>query len=482
MVEHQQTKTEHHRQDRDADIETRAQSGGAAAVTGQADAAIVVERPAPGETVEIQPEPGRTYVLDFPPDQAEVGIDGDDLYLVFGEGSGEAASQIVFVDLAEVADSAEAPVFVIAGEPIDSGLLFGQAAAAAAGEPPLEEVAAGPGTTGGGVSAYSDDLGSSIELLEGAGVIGETTLDFGTLDLGDDMPPSVFAIAGIGDDDAPERINLVLVLDGSGSMQRDVTVDGQTMTGLEAIDAMVEQMLDDLAGAGDEAVRVHMVSFAERVKEAQTFDIVVDGAVDAAALQAAKDFVLQDGDDPLQLAKGGTNYEAGFAAALDWFNDDAGTLDDPDVNQTLFVSDGLPTHAFKGDGAGEVVAADSPQNGANHVLGQAKGPGGADGFSEFDALLGSFKGTAGAVDAIGIGPDAEGAAILGQLDDDGAVESWGGSPAPVLTLADLGLADAGHDNGAGQATGNTSAGGDSRPFSGDEQIIQEMLDGAQIAA
>lgn len=476
MFENQQPKAEGPCADRDAGVEERAQSG-AATVTGQAGAVVVVERPAPGETVEIQSAPGRTYVLDFAPDQAEVGVEGDDLYLVFDDGSdGAADSQIVFVGLVEVAESGDAPTFEVAGESIDSGLLVGQAvAAAAAEETSLEEVAAGPGATGGGTSEYSDEVGSTIDLLDGTGVIAETTLNFETLDLGEDTPPSLLAIAGVGDDDAPERINLALVLDASGSMQHDIVVDGQTMTGLEAIDALVERMLDDLAGGGDEAVRVHMASFAERVKEVQTFDIVVDGAVDATALQAAKDFVLQDGDDPLQLAKGGTNYEAGFSAAFDWFDIDANTLDDPDLNQTILISEGLPTHAFKGDGDGEVVGAGSAQNGANHVLGQAGGPGAPDGFSEYDALLGSFKGIGGAVDAIGIDPDADGQIILGQLDDDGTVERVGTSPAPVITLADLGL-----DSGPGPLPASGSGAADIGP--GDQQIIQQLLDGTHLAA
>ncbi|MPZ11757.1 MAG: hypothetical protein GEU89_16360, partial [Kiloniellaceae bacterium] len=47
--------------------ETTAPFGGAAVAVGQAGEAIVVNRPAPGQTVEIQAAPGQTYVLNFAP-------------------------------------------------------------------------------------------------------------------------------------------------------------------------------------------------------------------------------------------------------------------------------------------------------------------------------------------------------------------------------------------------------------------------------
>src|SRR3546814_17651474 len=56
---------------------------GAAALAGQAGQAIVVERPAPGQTTEIQAAAGPTFVLHFPPDQAQVPIDVGDLVLRF---------------------------------------------------------------------------------------------------------------------------------------------------------------------------------------------------------------------------------------------------------------------------------------------------------------------------------------------------------------------------------------------------------------
>ncbi len=69
---------------------------GAEALTGQAN--VVVARPEPGQTVEISAEPGQTYVLDFDPSQARALVDGDNLILVFDDGS-----RIVFENLVNLA-------------------------------------------------------------------------------------------------------------------------------------------------------------------------------------------------------------------------------------------------------------------------------------------------------------------------------------------------------------------------------------------
>lgn len=57
------------------------------------------------------------------------------------------------------------------------------------------------GADGGSTSEYSDEVGSTIGVLDGSGVITATTLEFGTVDLGEDTPPSILALAGAGDDD-----------------------------------------------------------------------------------------------------------------------------------------------------------------------------------------------------------------------------------------------------------------------------------------
>src|SRR3546814_6808152 len=130
---------------------------GAAALVGQAGEAIVVTRPAPGQTVEIQADAGQTFVLNFPPDQAQVQIDGSDLVLRFDDdGDGAADSRIVFLDLVTLAEGGDAPTFQIAGVDIGSEVLLGQALALAGQDDvPLDDVAAGPEATGGGIGRAS---------------------------------------------------------------------------------------------------------------------------------------------------------------------------------------------------------------------------------------------------------------------------------------------------------------------------------------
>jgi Ca2+-binding RTX toxin-like protein len=235
-----------------------------------------------------------------------------------------------------------------------------------------------------------------------------------------------------------KTMNLALVLDTSGSMDAEITFDGVPMTRIEALDKAVEQLLQNLADTDGATVRVHMVNFASGVKGTATFNIIVNGVVDAAALQAAKDFVLAEGDDPLAVASGNTNYEAGFTAALNWFSNDANTLDDPDFNQTIFISDGVPNRVYEGNTSSGSIWPGSNQAAIDHVLGDSTAPNGIpDTVSEFDGLLGSFKGVNGTVDAIGINVSDTAKGLLDQVDDDGNADDITTGEQLVDVLDDL---------------------------------------------
>ena len=259
--------------------------------------------------------------------------------------------------------------------------------------------------------------------------------------------------------------NIALVLDTSGSMDDPITFNGATTTRIEALDLAVENLLDNLAGTAGVTVRVHMVSFSTRVKEVGTFDIVVNGAVDATALQAAKDFVFGPGDTVDSATSGFTNYESGFQAALDWFSDSANTLDDPDFNQTIFVSDGKPNMAYAGNGTSTVQGLNA-QDALNHVLGNAPGGGGDDDddddddgsppdtVSEYDALFGPFEGVDATVDAVGISVDAAGDDLLDQIDDDGDADNISTGEELEQVLEDLTQVNAIVDVGSDVITGN----------------------------
>src|SRR3546814_12947 len=144
---------------------------GAAALVGQAQPPLVVSRPAAGQTVVLDPAPGQTIVLNFEPASAQVIVDGNDLVLGFDDdGDGTADSSIVFQNLAGAA--AEEVSFQIGGATVDADILVSQALALAGQDDiPLDEVAAGPGGLSGGASAYSDNLGSILDLLIAQGVI-----------------------------------------------------------------------------------------------------------------------------------------------------------------------------------------------------------------------------------------------------------------------------------------------------------------------
>ena len=47
----------------------------------------LIDRPGPGETVDISSKPGPTQVLDFDPSEASLLVEGEHLILVFENGS-----------------------------------------------------------------------------------------------------------------------------------------------------------------------------------------------------------------------------------------------------------------------------------------------------------------------------------------------------------------------------------------------------------
>ncbi|MEO3431492.1 hypothetical protein AAFN88_21725, partial [Pelagibius sp. CAU 1746] len=170
--------------------ETSYGRGDSMVALGQAEPALVVARPAAGQTVVLDTAPNQTVVLNFDPASAQVQVEEGNLVLGFDDdGDGSVDSRIVFLDLA--AQDGETATFQIGGAEIDSTLLVNQALALAGQqEAPLDEVAAGPGATGGGASAYDDNLGSILDLLVAQGVIPPTALQFRLVELEDD--PTAF--------------------------------------------------------------------------------------------------------------------------------------------------------------------------------------------------------------------------------------------------------------------------------------------------
>ena len=156
--------------------------------------------------------------------------------------------------------------------------------------------------------------------------------------------------------------NFVLVLDTSGSMSTGISFGGSTISRLEALQRATVDTLTKLANSGAENVRVHLVEFntgAAPVGTNGTYDLVVNGTVNTAALNAAITAVnaLDDG--------GYTNYEAGLQSALNWIGSNA-PLANADSNKLLFISDGEPNRAVNNSGSVITVNA---QDAVDHILG-----------------------------------------------------------------------------------------------------------------
>ena len=142
----------------------------------------------------------------------------------------------------------------------------------------------------------------------------------------------------------PGNMNLVLILDNSGSMySNNISFGGGTVTRAEALQASVVAMLTSLATDGDAGsiYKVHIVEYNTDSAPLGTFTITGGDAGSAAAAIAA----IEGMNEP-NFGDVYTNYEAGYQQALQWVNS-GDPLTDADVdgtlvNQVLFISDGDP--------------------------------------------------------------------------------------------------------------------------------------------
>ncbi len=163
-------------------------SAGADSVVGQAPR--VITPPPAGETDVVRLNPGERFELAANPATVQLVVDGNNLVMGFDlDGDGEPDSFVIFEDLVLASGSGNPPVLMVAGEPIGMDLLLSNAVALAqaeaAGAAPLE-TAVGE-ATGGGNNVYSDNLGDAIDLLVAQGVIPPVELQFGLIELEDQI-------------------------------------------------------------------------------------------------------------------------------------------------------------------------------------------------------------------------------------------------------------------------------------------------------
>ncbi len=290
-------------------------------------------------------------------------------------------------------------------------------------------------------------------------------------------PSTAGEITGAGGDDilvgdaggseapAGTAANLILVLDTSGSMDDSIAFDNGEMSRMDALKQAVTNLLNELSGESARTVRVHIQSFANTESELGTFDLVQDGAFNEHALNAAISAV-----ESLH-ADGGTNYEAGLQGAIDWVNAGGPATGDNVVNQTIFVSDGVPTYYYGGNGTNNVYGPGNAfsQTALDHILGEYDGRGADDDISEVEVLESIF----GPTQAVGI--NVAGA----NLQHLSVVEGEGGQAESITTAEQLSdvLASLNPLLDVDQVGGDELDGGN-----GDDIIFGDTINTDQVAA
>ncbi|MFN7090500.1 MAG: Ig-like domain-containing protein, partial [Allorhizobium sp.] len=191
--------------------------------------------------------------------------------------------------------------------------------------PSLDDVASGAnGEFDNAENAVSLDLSQFIVGKDGDGDTVTLTTGKLVIEIQDDIPvlttanEAITVIAPEVVDSVPGKVaNFVLVLDTSGSIDRD----------LSTLKAQVQDFLAKVSQSGAKDVRVHLVEFGEEGSAVGTYDLIVNGVVQQNALNQALQDVQNLNDE------GGTNYEAGLQQALQWIEGVASTS--IDVTSTL---------------------------------------------------------------------------------------------------------------------------------------------------
>ncbi|MFO9421629.1 enhanced entry virulence factor RtxA [Legionella pneumophila serogroup 1] len=170
--------------------------------------------------------------------------------------------------------------------------------------------------------------------------VGEDT---GVIDGSSGADVLVGDIGGI--DVSQTNYNLILILDTSGSMEEQIPFgDDGSIQRIQALKNSVNELIDNLAESNALNIRVHIVQFNTHASTVGTFNLIQNGTLQSTQVNNA-----HNGVNSL-TAGGGTNYEAAFIEALDWVNNNGPlTANDP-LNQVLFLSDGVPTYYYAGNG------------------------------------------------------------------------------------------------------------------------------------
>ncbi|WP_275477697.1 enhanced entry virulence factor RtxA [Legionella pneumophila] len=203
-----------------------------------------------------------------------------------------------------------------------------------------------------------DKINSSIEINLAPSIfkVGENVADTSNSDVPHTVGEDTGIIDGssgadvlVGDiggiDVSQTNYNLILILDTSGSMAEQIPFgDDGSIQRIQALKNSVNELIDNLAESNALNIRVHVVQFNTHASTVGTFNLIQNGSVQSTQVNNA-----HNGVNSL-TAGGGTNYEAAFNQALNWVNNNGPlTANDP-LNQVLFLSDGVPTYYYAGNG------------------------------------------------------------------------------------------------------------------------------------
>ena len=210
-----------------------------------------------------------------------------------------------------------------------------------------------------------------------------------------------------------KSVNLIVMMDSSGSMTDSIQFNGSSMSRMEALKLSVNTMLATLAAGAAANIRVNLIDFDSSAASLGVFDLKAPGGLSAA--QAAVNGMV---------AGGYTNYEAALQVALNWVAGGGGSgpyTGSNVINQAIFVSDGEPNSWLNGnstslsnttyvDGASSTAVA--------HLLGtyNPSGTVNDDTVNEITQLESTF----GQIQAVGINVGGTALNILNQVEGEPA--------------------------------------------------------------
>ncbi|MGJ0344862.1 VWA domain-containing protein, partial [Aliarcobacter cryaerophilus] len=143
-----------------------------------------------------------------------------------------------------------------------------------------------------------------------------------------------------------QNYNISFMVDSSGSM---------SATQINQAKASIRTVLGDLwektQGSNSGTVKVYISDFDSIVKSSKELDL---------SKYATKNDMLNDLNSYLNgiSSGGGTNYEAAFLDAAQWFNSDFATSNADAKNVTYFITDGKPTYYYTDVNASSVQVVD----------------------------------------------------------------------------------------------------------------------------